>query len=139
MADFLSLLNVEAPKTDWNMPRRQIFDDLSQRLDLLIAIPKQIPETVGGKAYKIGMSGRKPNEALYGWVRHLLEFWQNDLGRSMDRDVKKVSGRKQFLEFLDRCIQPLHPEIMQYNSDALDTMLKLIQADNKRGENRAIF
>ena len=139
-ADFLSLMDIADPQQEGgDIPPRQFFYDLVTNLNMLIEAPAQISRTNTGKALSIGAKGRKPNVALYGWVRHLLAFWENGLGRSMQRDAKAISGRKQFLEFLDRCIEPLHPEIMLHNSDALDTMLKTIQADNKRGENRAIF
>jgi len=138
-ADFLSLLEVADPKKAGDIAPRQFFYDLVESLNLLIAAPMQISKTNVGKAYRIGAKGRKPNEALYAWISCLLEFWKNNLGRSLQRDATQLGGRKQFLEFIDRCIEPLHPDIMLHNSDALDTMLKSVQRDNKRGENKAIF
>ena len=139
IADFLSLLETADFQAGGYLPRRQFHKDLLESLDHLIETPSLIPKTPAGKAFKIGSEGRKPNAALYGWISHLLQFWQNDLGRSLQRDNAKISGRKQFIEFIDLCMEPLHPAMMLHSSDALDTMLKTIQADNKRGENRAIF
>ena len=138
-ADFLTLIESADPKQEGDIAPHKFLYDLVESLNQLIMLPTQISKTNMAKTFKIGAKGRKPNVALYGWISHLLEFWEQELGRSMQRDVTQLSGRKQFLEFLDRSIAPLHPDIMLHNSDALDTMLKTVQADHKHGENRAVF
>ena len=118
---------------------RNFFFDLVERLNSLISTPEKLQHTMLGKAFRFGAKGRKRNEALYAWINHLYNFWHNDLNRSMSRDTLKIGGRKKFLEFLDVCIQPLHPSIMSNNCDTLDTTLKVIQKDIKRGEIRPVF
>jgi len=138
-ADFISYMYIQengiskAPRT------RYFFHNLVECLNALISTPDELRQTMLGKTFKLGAKGRKRNESLYAWITHLYKFWGDDLSRTMKRDTSNIGGRKKFLEFLDACIEPLHPEIMSNNSDALDTTLKVIQKDIKRGENKPAF
>lgn len=133
-ANFLDLIDHYEDEVEGAPTANKFLYDAVEMLNDLIYLKTILPETHFGKAGLYKKQGRPRNQALNVWVEMLYLFWVNVLKRSMLRDAKGLSGRKKFLEFLDRCIEPLHPEMMSCNSDALDTALKELQKKIKRGE-----
>ena len=133
-AHFLELINHYEEKPEDEPTAHKFLYDTVNMLNVLINIRTKLPHTNAGKSVLRKTRGRPKNQALNIWVYTLYQFWVNVLGRSMKRDPQGLGGRKKFLKFLDRCIEPLHPEMMSYNSDALDTALKELQKKLKRGE-----
>ncbi|MEP6342088.1 MAG: hypothetical protein ABJ275_02135 [Maricaulaceae bacterium] len=133
-ADFLELVNYTETKDEGEPSAHDFLYDLVEKLRVIAAIKYKFNDTVFAKEIGYGVKGRPKHEAILLWVSALYNFWIQNLNRSMKRDKTGIGGRKKFLVFLDQCIEPLHPELMSYNSDALDTALKQVQKNIRHGE-----
>jgi len=110
------------------------FNSLLEQLRILKKLKSNINESHLGKGFGLGKSSRRKNIELNFWIEALYLFWHNRLARNMKRDKTGLGGRKRFLDFMEACIIPLHPEIVAdpYSpQERLDTALKSFQSSLK--------
>ena len=73
------------------------------------------------------------NPGLHEFVKLIWTFWHDLLGRSIVQKYDGINGRKQFLEFLVDCLEPVHPTLVEGHviDGPVDNALKKLQRNLK--------
>lgn len=130
----LSYINSYEQKEDNEPTVPDFFNGLVSQLRILKSLRYGINNSYMGKIFEFGVPGRKKNVALNYWIMMLYDIWSKVLGRNMKRDKLGISGRKRFIEFLEECITPLHPEIVANQDDPLERLNTALKAVQKNPE-----
>lgn len=116
---------------------KDFFNDVIRKLEIIKNLKYNVINSNLGKHFGLNMPSRKKNHALNVWIAAMYNFWHCTLGRDFSRDSSGLGGRKRFLEFLEACIMPVHPEIVSDIGNPLgrlDTALKGVQREVKLHE-----
>ena len=102
---------------------------IRKQLNHYTNIYERFTETKLGKSFQIAKSGPKENIALSEWIDELAKLWVIELKRDLSYSSDKASGREQFLQFAEDCMEPLHAEL--FGTDKIRNAYEKLRQNGK--------
>lgn len=100
------------------------FNKLFDANETIKTLPDFIKNSPVMRTLQVGKRSPLGYPILHQWTKSMLEFWEKDLGRTLENKNDGLNGRKHLLNFLEICIEPLHEAI---EFDTLNNSLRKVQ------------
>ena len=112
---------------------KQTLSDTKANLEDIKNLKTKLRSSTIGKIAKLDDHRPMGNLGLHEFVKLMWTFWHDLLGRSIVQKYDGINGRKQFLEFLVDCLEPVHPTLVEGHviDGPVDNALKKFQRNLK--------
>lgn len=107
----------------------QLLEDTTQNLQQLSQIREQLRNSWIAETSKVGVKAPVGNPGLKPFIATSRALWTVQMNRNFTQTYDGINGRKQFLEFLIDCLEPLDPSL---KFDTVDNALKKQLANWKK-------
>ena len=108
---------------------KQTISDTKAKLDDIKNLKEKLRSSTIGRIAKLHDHRPMGNLGLHEFVKLMWNFWHEFLGRSIVQKHDGINGRKQLLEFLVDCLEPIHPTLVDGHviDGPVDNALKKFQ------------
>jgi len=116
-----------------NQPVQKMLHETKANLDEILTLKDNFRASAIGKLAKLDDHRPMGNLGLHEFIKIMWMFWHDCLGRTVVQKYDGINGRKQFLEFLGNCLEPIHPKLVEdhFVGGAIDNALKKFQKELK--------
>lgn len=116
-----------------NQPVHKLINETNSNLTEIMSLKEKLRGSVIGQLAKLGDHRPLGNLGLHEFIKIMWDFWHNFLGRTIVQKNDGINGRKQFLEFLGDCLEPVHPKLVEehFIDGPIDNALKKFQRSQK--------
>jgi len=116
-----------------NQPIQKLLCDTMVNLDEIATLKDKMRSSTIGKLAKLDDHRPMRNLGLHEFIRQMWNFWHDVLGRTVVQKYDGINGRKQFLEFIVECLEPVHPTLIEgpMVDGPVDNALKKFQKNLK--------
>lgn len=111
-----------------NFPVQKTLSDTKSNLDVIMSLKEKLRSSTVGDIARLGDHRPIGNPEFHQFIKLLWELWHDLLGRTIVQKYDGINGRKQFLEFLIDCLEPIHPSL---EHGTVDNALKKFQKSLK--------